>query len=128
MSFESKATLVPTSGMSFEKSRLIIRTYVVLSKHGQEPVHYLEVARRARVSRTQVSGANSFFVGLGFLTEVETGKYLPTAEVVSCLTNNTTSEMGTLAPVIRESLLFDFVKGQIEIHGTLKREQLILDF
>ena len=68
--------------MDFDKQVLILRAYVVLSNMGKQPVHYKRVMTITNLARTQVSGVNAFFVGLGFLEIVEKGTYLPAKEVV----------------------------------------------
>jgi hypothetical protein len=114
--------------MNFEKQKLIMRAYVVLSNRGKEPVHHLQVRNRTGVARSQVGGVNSFFVGLGFLTEIKRGLYLPTACAVDFFGDDIRHEdFNKLLPCLRESKLFHFIKEQILIHESLGYAQLIKD-
>ncbi len=119
MSDEDEVTLVPTSSMSFEKQVLILRAYVVLTSMGKEPVHYERVMAATRLARTQISGVNSFFLGLGFLKKVEKGTYLPAKEVVEFYNKEPgKDDYLALKPLVSESLLYQRVRGMIMIHGS----------
>jgi len=126
MSDEEKATLVPTSSMSFEKQVLILRAYVVLTRMGVEPIQYKRVVTATRLARTQISGVNSFFLGLGFLKKVEKGTYLPAKEVVEFYNEELGKEnYSALKPLVAGSTLYRRVSGMIMIHGSATKEEII---
>lgn len=123
---DDKVTLVPTSSMDFDKQVLILRAYVVLSNMGKQPVHYKRVMTITNLARTQVSGVNAFFVGLGFLEIVEKGTYLPAKEVVKFYNETPGEEDYTsLQPVLMSSQLYDKIRSLILIHGKTTEDDLI---
>lgn len=124
----SDRSLIPTQGVSNEKQRLILRAYASLTKKGTEPIHYLEVVKRGRLGRTQVCGVNSFFVELGLLKEVEKGTYLPTKATLDFLGDDLNDHnYDMINPVLRTSCLYDFIQGQIAIHGDITYDDLVGD-
>ncbi len=123
---EERATLVPTSSMSFEKQVLILRAYVILTSKGTAPVHYRRVMRSTRLARTQISGVNSFFASIGFLERVDEGTYIPTQAVVDFFGIKPSQEdYSKLVPALEKSPLFQLVKDLVLIHGTLSHDELI---
>ena len=123
---DEKVTLVPTSSMDFEKHVLILRAYVVLSEMGRNQVHYKKVMAATRLARTQISGANAFFVGLGFLGNVGKGSYIPTPEVVEFFDETLGQEnYGALKPVLLKSILYEKVRNLILIHGKATQDELV---
>jgi len=126
MSDEEKATLVPTSSMNFEKQVLILRAYVVLTKMGVEPVHYKRVMTATRLARSQISGVNSFFLGLGFLRKVDKGTYLPAEAVVRFYSDRHGDEdYSALKQTLVNSALHERVKGMVLIHGGATEQELV---
>ncbi len=120
MTEEEKPTLVPTSSMKFEKHVLILRAYVVLTDNGKSPVHYKTVMKMTRLARTQISGTNAFFVGLGLLRKVDEGIYNPVDQSVLFIGEKPGDEdFSVLKPVLQYSALYRFIKGLIRIHGTV---------
>ena len=121
-----KDTIVPTSGMSFENQVLILRAYVILSEKGLKPIHYRKVMSATRLARTQISGVNEFFIGLGLLKRVEIGTYLPSEELVQFYSKDVGNEdYEKLRKPIRDSTLFRSVKGFILIHGFATENEII---
>jgi hypothetical protein len=121
-------TIIPTQGVSNEKQRLILRAYASLTNRGTEPIHYLEIVKRGRLGRTQVCGVNSFFVNLGLLKEVDKGKYLPTKATLEFLGDDFNKQnYEALNSVLKSSRLYDFVQGQIAIHGSIIYDDLVQD-
>jgi hypothetical protein len=126
MSEEENITLVPTSGMDFDKQVLILRSYVVLTDMGKTPVHYKKVVSMARTARSQISGVNSFFVGLGFLTRVDKGMYQPAKELVEFFSTKPGEEdFLVLRPVLERSALFATVKNLLLVHGEATEKETI---
>lgn len=126
MDKNNTTTLVPTSGMSFEHQVKILRTYLVLSKMGEVPVHFKKVMRMTESARSQISGVNSFFEGLGFLERVETGTYKPTSEILGFYSNTPGEEnFKELSSSLEKSELFQFVKDAVMIHGDPSLETLL---
>jgi hypothetical protein len=125
MNDDEAVTLLPTAGMAFRTQVLIMRAYVVLTESGQKPIHYLDVVRRANLHRTQVSGVNSFFVGLGMLVETENGKYLPTDSAVVAFQGTPGSEdFSSLREPLQKTRLFQFVRDQLMIQDAISSDDL----
>ncbi|MHA1246802.1 MAG: hypothetical protein ACTSPE_05700 [Candidatus Thorarchaeota archaeon] len=121
-----RVTIVPTSSMSFEKQVLVLRAYVVLSNMGRDSVHYKKVVRITKMARTQVSGVNAFFVTQGFLKPSGRGLYLPTQETVEFYSSQPGRETySALTSILRESPLFNLVRGAVLIHGHATVDEII---
>ncbi len=119
-------TLVPTSSMSFENQVLILRAYVILSDKGSKPIHYKKVVSATRLARTQISGVNEFFIGLGLIKRTEKGTYLPSKELVRFYSKDLGNEdYEKLRKPIGDSTLFSSVKGFILIHGSATESEII---
>ncbi|MHA2005639.1 MAG: hypothetical protein ACW960_16375, partial [Candidatus Thorarchaeota archaeon] len=126
MSEEERITLVPTSSMDFEKQVLILRSFVVLTDMGKNPVHYKRVVSMTRTARSQISGTNSFFVGLGFLKRVDKGTYLPAKELVEFFSKTPGEEdFLVLRPLLEKSALFATVKNLMLVHGEATEKETI---
>lgn len=122
---EEDVTLVPTSSMSFEKQVRILRAYVVLSERGSKPIHYREVVSATRLARTQVSGVNSFFEGLGLIRKAAKGTYVPAEELVKFYSDVPGDEdYNYLRNLIDGSELHGRVRSFIQIHGSATEGEL----
>lgn len=123
---ERIGTIVPTSGMSFDRQIMILRAYVVLSDFGRSPVQYLRVVNTLNIARSQVSGVNSFFVGLGLLNQVEDGLYLPTACTLEFYSQMPgTEDFSKIKRCIESSELFQIVRNFILIHGSASETTIL---
>ncbi|MFW9888061.1 MAG: hypothetical protein ACFFER_07765 [Candidatus Thorarchaeota archaeon] len=119
-------SLVPTAGMDFSTHILILRGYVVLSDFGKNPVHYKTVVDQLNVSRTQVSGVNSFFVGLGFLQQIDTGTYTPTKCAIEFYSKKPGEESFENAKAcVAQSDLYNRIKSLVLIHGEVSWERVV---
>ena len=79
-----------------------------------------------KLARTQISGVNSFFVGLGFLNSIEKGTYLPAKEVIEFYTEKPGDEnYSSLQPVVRTSSLYEKIRSLILVHGKATETGLI---
>ena len=117
---------MPTSGMTFERQVMILRGFIVLSDFGRNPVHYKRVVNRLNVACTQVSGSNSFFVGLGLLHQVEEGTYLPTDCATAFYSELPGEEDYTkIQSCLRESDLYHLVRDNIRIRGAVSKNDII---
>ena len=119
-------SIVPTSDMDFSTHILILRGYVVLSDFGEKSVHYKTVANQLNIALTQVSGVNSFFVGLGFLLQTDAGTFTPTKCAVEFYSKNPGEENFKNAKVcVAQSDLYTRIKSLILIHGKVSWERII---
>ena len=126
MTEEEKVTLVPTSSMDLDKQVLILRAYVVLTKMGTQPVHYKRVVSMTRVARSQASGVNAFFIGLGFLKRVDKGTYMPAKELIEFYSETPGEEnFLALTSLLRQSTLFDTVENLLLVHGQATEKEVI---
>jgi len=112
--------------MSFEKQVLILRAYVVYSEKGLNPVHYRTVVSATRVARTQVSGVNAFFTGLGFIRRTGKGTYVPTAECVRFYSDEPGKEdYNYLREPVERSELYSRVRNFVQVHGSTTEKQIV---
>jgi len=123
---DSESALVPTSGVAFRDQVLVLRAYVVLSNFGNVPVHYKRVMEETGLSRTQISGLNSFFTTLNFLELQERGNYKPTEVAVRFFDPLLGQEhFEELQPAIENSLLNAAIRNHVLIHGEQTWEELV---
>lgn len=122
---------LPDNRASFENHLNIIKTYVIVSKEGKEPVNYNSFKTLIDISPQIISGNNKFFVDVGIIKKAEEGargKYVPTEATINlynALKWNKEEEIKSLlADILSKSWFWDLTKQLLDVQGTVIKEKL----